>query len=252
MCGGAFPSSFRRSRKLPWHSYPLGCFSIFLFILKNFFYHVVLVSEIQQHKSAIIIHTAPPSPPPIPSLQVRAEHPAGPPALHRTGSPAVPWSPESVCVSIDATFSIGPLFLSPTVSTSPFSTFASPFLSLQIGSSMLFYLGVNLGNSGRPGQGGLVHQLSREQEDWSESSSHCWAQAPGAQGTRVHTHYLTHGALTDRAYTPAYRPGWLDLGRSWSKFGSPFSRIKWVLSPWGHQTSRPIAERLRRVMLRPK
>lgn len=82
----------------------------------------------------------------IPSLQVTAEHPTGLPALPSNFSPAVPLTPESVCMSSMLPSPFVPLVLSPTV-----STFASPFLSLQISSSVLSHLGVNLGNSGRPG-----------------------------------------------------------------------------------------------------
>ena len=68
---------------------------LFFFIfwsLSIFFnsYNVVLVSAIQQHKSAMIIHPYPPSIPcPIPSRQVITEHQTGLPVLLSNFSPAI-------------------------------------------------------------------------------------------------------------------------------------------------------------------
>ena len=96
------------------------------------FYNVVLVSAIQQCKSAIIIHTLPPSPvslpSSIPSPQVITESQPGLPVLHRNFSPAIHLTPDTVYMLMLLPAFV-PLSPSPTVFTSPFSTSASPFLS---------------------------------------------------------------------------------------------------------------------------
>lgn len=95
------------------------------------FYKVVLVSALQQCRSAIITHTLPPSPvslaSSIPSPQVIAERPTGFLVLHRTFSPAIHLTPDSVYILMLLSPFV-PLSPSPTVFTSLFSTSASPFL----------------------------------------------------------------------------------------------------------------------------
>ena len=70
------------------------------FEIDFFFYNVVLISAIQQCKSAIIILTSPSSPAssltPIPSFLVITEHETGVPAIHSNFPPALHLMPDSV------------------------------------------------------------------------------------------------------------------------------------------------------------
>ena len=108
--------------------------SFFYFLnlnIKKKFYSVVLVSVKQQCKSAIIIHTSPPSLDSLSSLHPipsgHQEGQTGLPVLHSNFSPAVHPILDSVYMLMLLSSFI-PLSPSPTVSTSPFSTSASRFI----------------------------------------------------------------------------------------------------------------------------
>ena len=116
----------------PMHYYFFNILFVFknqmqFFQLKKFFFlcNVVLISAIHQRKSAIIIHTSPPSPLPSGSSQstrlgflcyTETSHQL--PILH-------PINSVNMLMLLSPFISLSP---SPTVSTSPFSTFAFPFL----------------------------------------------------------------------------------------------------------------------------
>ena len=99
---------------------------VYIYLFFNF-YNVVLVSAKQQCESAIITRlTIPPSPPhPIPPGHHRAQ--AGIRLLHSIFSPAVRHTPDSVYMLILLSPYV-PFSSAPTMSTSPFSISASPFL----------------------------------------------------------------------------------------------------------------------------
>lgn len=93
--------------------------------------NVVLVSAIQHCKSVIIIHMSPPSwvslPFPHPTYLGHHREPGCPPCVIQqllTSYLFYTWW----CTYVDATFSIRPTLSPPTVSTSPLSISASPFL----------------------------------------------------------------------------------------------------------------------------
>ena len=73
------------------------------------------------------LHLDPASPPLIPPVQVITEHQAGLPMLHNNFPPSIYFTHDSVYMSMLLSSFI-PLSPSLTVSTSPFSTPASPFL----------------------------------------------------------------------------------------------------------------------------
>ena len=91
------------SKSLPINTTMVFLNGLFLiFLIKIYFYNAVLVSAIQQCKSAIITHTSLPSlaslPSPILSLQVIIEHQTGLPVLHRNFSPAIHLTGDRVCM----------------------------------------------------------------------------------------------------------------------------------------------------------
>ena len=108
-------------------------FFLFSFLIgRKLFCNVLLVSAAKQHKPAKIIHLSPPSwassPPPIPPLWVITEHQAGLPVLQSTfPSHQLPLLHMLVYIC-QWCFLYSSLFLSPTVSRSPFSISASLFL----------------------------------------------------------------------------------------------------------------------------
>ena len=104
---------------------------IVYFLFFFIFYNIVLVSAIQQCKSAIIIHISPPpvppSPLPISALQVITEHQIVLPVLCSDFLPAIYLTHDRVYVLLP----LSPFILlsaSSTVFTSLFSTSEPPFL----------------------------------------------------------------------------------------------------------------------------
>ena len=106
--------------------------SFFVLFFFNFYMNVVFISAIQQHKSAIFLYIypfllEPPSLTPILPLWVITEHQTGLPVLYSSFFLTIHFTHNSVHMLI-LLFPLVPLALPPTVSTSSFSTSASPFL----------------------------------------------------------------------------------------------------------------------------
>ena len=112
----------------------LHFFYTYFLIGGKLFYNVVMVSAIQQCKSALTVHMSSPSGASLPFklpthlVHLREEHQAVLSLLYGHFSPAIFFTLGSVHTYIDATLSIHPILFTPSVFTSPFSTYASPIL----------------------------------------------------------------------------------------------------------------------------